>query len=255
MIHTNNLEQEMESGTTSLDCFKGVDLRRTELCCMVFAGQYFCGPVMCNQATYFFTQTGISSDEAYKINVGQTALGLVATLCSWFFLMPYFGRRRIYIGGMAALGVLLFIIGCLALAPASNKAAQWGQIALVLLWQAIFQGTVAQLNWAIPSELSSTRLRQKTICLARNTYYIFGIAAGVLEPYIMNPTQWNWKGKAGFFWAGTTTIITLWAYYRLAEPRHRTYEELDVLFAKKVPARQFAKYELNIFDEIEQGNV
>jgi hypothetical protein len=48
-------------------------------------------------------------------------------------LMPYFGRRRIYIGGMAALGVLLFIIGCLALAPASNKAAKWGQVALVLL--------------------------------------------------------------------------------------------------------------------------
>jgi SP family general alpha glucoside:H+ symporter-like MFS transporter len=39
MDHTDNLEQELESGTTYLDCFKGIDLRRTEICCLVFAGQ------------------------------------------------------------------------------------------------------------------------------------------------------------------------------------------------------------------------
>jgi SP family general alpha glucoside:H+ symporter-like MFS transporter len=37
MVHTNELEKEMTAGTSYLDCFKGVDLRRTEVVCLVWA--------------------------------------------------------------------------------------------------------------------------------------------------------------------------------------------------------------------------
>ncbi len=40
-------------------------------------------------------------------------------------------------------------------------------------------------------------------------------------------------------------ITTIWAYFRLAETKDRTFEELDILFEKGVPARQFAKYKLD----------
>lgn len=43
MVHTNNIEQEMTRGTSYLDCFKGVDLRRTEIACVTFIGQITCG--------------------------------------------------------------------------------------------------------------------------------------------------------------------------------------------------------------------
>jgi SP family general alpha glucoside:H+ symporter-like MFS transporter len=39
MIHTNELEQEIESGSSWLDCFRGIDLRRTEIACITFSGQ------------------------------------------------------------------------------------------------------------------------------------------------------------------------------------------------------------------------
>lgn len=32
----------------------------------------------------------------------------------------------------------------------------------------------------------------------------------------------------------------MWSYFRLPEVKGRTYEELDLLFTNKVPARQFA---------------
>lgn len=54
----------------------------------------------------------------------------------------------------------------------------------------------------IVGEVSSTRLRSKTVGLARNLYNIVGIVAGILNTYMMNPTAWNWKGYAGFFWVG-----------------------------------------------------
>ena len=45
----------------------------------------------------------------------------------------------------------------------------------------------------------------------------------------------------------------VWSYYRLPETWNRSYHELDVLFAKKVPARKFASTVVNPFDEHENG--
>jgi SP family general alpha glucoside:H+ symporter-like MFS transporter len=46
--------------------------------------------------------------------------------------------------------------------------------------------------------------------------------------------------KSGFFYAGTCFLSLVWAYFRLPEPKGRTYGELDVLFEQGVPARKFA---------------
>lgn len=35
-------------------------------------------------------------------------------------------------------------------------------------------------------------------------------------------------------------MVFVWGYFRLPEMKGRTYEELDILFANRVPARQFA---------------
>lgn len=43
MVHTNRLELAVESGTTYFDCFKGIDLRRTEIACMAWGIQVFFG--------------------------------------------------------------------------------------------------------------------------------------------------------------------------------------------------------------------
>ncbi|KAI0021006.1 hypothetical protein F4780DRAFT_307765 [Xylariomycetidae sp. FL0641] len=52
------------------------------------------------------------------------------------------------------------------------------------------------------------------------------------EPLHENRTRapaWNWKGKAGFFWAGTCSLCLAYCYFRLPEPAGRTYAELDTL--------------------------
>lgn len=43
MIHTNELEKEIGAGTSYFDCFKGIDLRRTEVACGVWMCQNLCG--------------------------------------------------------------------------------------------------------------------------------------------------------------------------------------------------------------------
>lgn len=43
MRHTDDMEREVSAGTSYSDCFKGVDLRRTEITCLTWACQPLCG--------------------------------------------------------------------------------------------------------------------------------------------------------------------------------------------------------------------
>lgn len=56
MVHTNELEKNIDAGTSYADCFKGIDLRRTEVACMAFAAQPFCGSAMGGSPSYFLVQ-------------------------------------------------------------------------------------------------------------------------------------------------------------------------------------------------------
>jgi SP family general alpha glucoside:H+ symporter-like MFS transporter len=66
---------------------------------------------------------------------------------------------------------------------------------------------------------------------------------------MLNPTAWDWKGRTGFFWAGITVALLLWAYFRLPETKNRTFAEMDMLFEREVSARRFKDTQVSIGDE------
>ena len=82
----------------------------------------------------------------------------------------------------------------------NNQGVAYGQAVLTLIWTFTFQLSAGQLGWALPAEVGSTRLRQKTVCLARNASNIAGLVGGTLENYFMNPEAWDLKGYTGFVW-------------------------------------------------------
>lgn len=252
IIHTDKLEQKHQTGTSYMDCFRGVERRRTEIACVAFAGQVLSGSSFAYNSVYFFQQVGLATQETYNLNIGGTALALCGTIVNWIALMPYFGRRRIYLWGMFSMSMILFIIGILdrvgTKASTLVTAIGWVQASLTLVWTFIFQLSVGQLGWAIPSEVGSTRLRQKTICIARFAYYVMNFLASTLQPFFINPTSLNLKGTTGFIWGGSALATFVWAYFRLPETKGRTYEELDYLFHNNVPTRLFDTVEVDIFE-------
>lgn len=247
MIHTNEIERKIEEGSSYLDCFKGSNRRRTEIACVAFAGQVLSGSQFAYSGTYFFEQAGMSSTDAYKLGFGGTAIAFVGTILSWF-LMKVVGRRNMYLWGMGLMCIYLITIGFLTLGEQQNGIV-WGQSVLCIIWLFTFSLTVGPMGWAIPPEVSSTRLRSKTICLARNTYYIAIVVANVIEPYMMNPTAWNWRGKTGFFWFSFAFCVFVWGFFRLTETKGRTFEELDIMFAADVPTRKFKRYHVDAYAE------
>jgi len=86
----------------------------------VYSIQVISGIYLVGYATYFFTLAGLPTDKAFDMSIGFLALGFVGTLCSWVLLQK-FGRRTIYNTGLAALVVLLLVIGILDCVPGMSR--------------------------------------------------------------------------------------------------------------------------------------
>ncbi|KAF5975609.1 alpha-glucoside transport [Fusarium coicis] len=213
MIHTNETEKRISEGTSYWDCFKTADFAYS--------------------ATYFFQQAGLDSETSYNLNLGGTGMAFCGTVASWF-LMRHIGRRNLYLAGMSLMSMWLLIIGALA-TNTSNPAVKWVQSILCLIWLLTFSLTVGPIGWAIPAEVSSTRLRSKTVVLARTSYYLAQIVANI-------------TGKTGFFWFAFACLSVVWAFFRLPETKGRSYEELDLMFEAKLPTRKFKSYDVDAYD-------
>ncbi|KXX73305.1 Maltose permease MAL31 [Madurella mycetomatis] len=244
MVHTTKLEAEVTRGATYLDCFRGVDLRHTEICMVAFMGQILSGSSFAYTPTYFFTTAGMETYNAFNLSLGAKGMAFLGTVLSWW-LITYFGRRTIYVTGIAILTVVLLIVGVLDVSAGSRGL--WPSGGLCVFWLFTYSLTIGPLAYSIISETSSVRLRPLSVVLARTAYQLTNIVSQVLYSYMQNPTAWDFKGKSGFFWGGTAFIVFIWAYFRLPEIKGRTYEELDILFANKIPARKFAKSHVDAY--------
>ena len=242
--HTNELEKEVSTGTHYWDCLRGIDLRRTHISSVVWMVQSICGSTFIGYSTVFFEQAGLPTVDAFDMTMAQYALAAIGTVGSWF-MMSYVGRRNIYLYGTAALATILFIIGMIGIRPRSDKGASWAVGAMLLIFAFTYDFTVGPICYSLVAEISSTRLRAKTIVIARNVYNIAGIVTNVLTNYMLSPTAWNWGAKAAFLWCGICICCVVWIFFCLPEPKGRSYSELDILFARKVSARKFKGTEVD----------
>ncbi|KAI1086454.1 sugar transporter [Rostrohypoxylon terebratum] len=254
MVHTTALEQKITRGASYLDCFKGVDRRRTEIVCMCWAIQNLSGNIFSNYSTYFLEQAGLSSDKAYAFAMGQYAINCAGVFGAWTLITLGIGRRTLYLCGLASLFVMLLILGFLGLAP-DRDAASLATGSIMLVWALCYQLTVGTVCYSLVAEISTRRLQIKTVVLGRILYNIVGIICGVLTPYMLNPSAWDWGNYAGFFWAGSCFLCFIYTFFRVPEPAGRTFAELDLLFEKKISARKFASTNVDVFAEHIGGDV
>ncbi|KAK9311298.1 general substrate transporter [Lipomyces starkeyi] len=227
MVHTNEMEKKVSSGTSFLDCFKGTDLRRTEIVSIA----------------------GLPTAQAFNFTLIQFSLGGFGTMFSWLAI-TYAGRRTLYLTGMSIMFVLLIIIGGIAVSPAASasKGGSWAIGSMLLIFTLIYDCTVGPVCYSLVAEIPSTRLRSKSIVIARNVYNVGGIVNNIITPYMLNPSAWNWRAKTAFFWAGVNALLIVWTFFRLPEPKGLAYSELDILFERNVSARKFRNTAVDPFN-------
>ncbi|EQB44308.1 sugar porter family MFS transporter [Colletotrichum gloeosporioides Cg-14] len=248
IAHTNEMERQNEEGTSYIDCFKGTNRRRTMIACGTWIGQVASGVWFGSNVIYFLQQAGFDSDNSFNFGLGVSAMAIVGTILSWF-LLPHIGRRTLYVVGLGILFIILFTVGCMGI-PAPTAGLGWASGALLMLFVITYDMTVGPVCYCLVAEIPSTRLRIKTVALARNSYLIVSIGANFLNPPILNPSAWNLRGKGGFIWAGICFCELVWAYFYLPEPMGRSPAELEMLFEQGVSARKFSSTKVDVFSNV-----
>ncbi|KAJ7049352.1 trehalose transport-related protein [Mycena amicta] len=244
MIHTTAIERELQAGTSYLQCFTGIDLRRTEIAMMVFAIQLLSGENLIGQGVQFFVQAGLGQTAAFDVNLALNSMFIIGTVASWFLLYR-FGRRTLYIAGLVAMAIVLAIIGALGFHP--SPGAKWASGGLLVALNFTYNATLGAVCYVLIAEVGSTRLRAKTIVLARCAYQIMNIICGIIVPRMLSPTAWNWGPKSGIFWFVFASLSAIYCWVRLPETMGRSYGELDILFENKVPAWRFKNTKVDQF--------
>ena len=241
---TTRLELEESSAVGFSECFKGTDLRRTIISTMVYAIQ----PLVANflvigYAVYFFELAGLQTAQAFNLGVGLLALGFVGTCLSWPLIANY-GRRTIYNYGLVLLTLIVLLVGVLDVLPnyTTNAGIPWAQSSLMVVYNFFYDLTIGPLNFVILCETSSAKLRGKTIAFSTAVNALINIACAVGIPYALNPDSGNFRGKLAFVFLGSAVPCVVWCFLALPETKGRTFEELDLMFQRRVPTKQFKTY-------------
>jgi MFS transporter, SP family, general alpha glucoside:H+ symporter len=85
---TDLLEQELESTTTYMDCFKGANWPRTEISIMVYLIQVIGGNPLIGYANFFFEQAGLNSADAFNSQSIQFSHRININSTQWAWATP-----------------------------------------------------------------------------------------------------------------------------------------------------------------------
>lgn len=151
-------------------------------------------------------------------------------------------RRKSLIGGGTLLCAWSLIIAGTSLASSTNKAANTALLAFMITWSMLYTATVGCFGWAVAQETAAQTTRPKTIAFSLVCQQLTALMLSSVFPFFINPDQLNWGGKVMFLFVGAEAVILVTLFFVQPETKNRTYNDIDTLYAHRVPARKFREY-------------
>lgn len=247
MQHTNEMERLEAADSSYKDCFRGSNIHRTGIVCMAWLIQILNGQSITSYAAIFLRSAGMGDIAAFNFNMGIQSVNIVCTIVA-IALMGTLGRRVFYLWGSAGIGLCMLAIGILGFVPGQGSSRILiGLASILILVQIAFKVSLGPTTYVIVGEIPSSRVRAQTIVLGRAVYVCGQLVVSQLNPRMLNQggDAWNWGPKAGLFYFGLCFIWVLWIFFFLPETMNRSFADIDILFQKKTPARQFRKAEID----------
>ncbi|KAH8897646.1 putative maltose permease [Thozetella sp. PMI_491] len=236
-------------GVTYIECFRNSNLRRTIVSIAPMVIQQFTGIVFAaSYSTYYAQLAGYSTDMSFKLQVIQQVLSMLGNVMSWY-LIDKAGRRDLTLYGTMILTVILWVMGGLAVGGSVGELK--GAVAMILLYCFFYNVTIGATAYTVLTETATSRLRVKTFAIGVAVNSLFGVFWSFVLPYLFNPDKANLGGRLGFVFGGLCFPCIAFIWWYQPETRLRSYEELDEMFMKKVPARHFKTYRTEIQDRDE----
>lgn len=231
-------EQEMRKGTSIKDMFQGTDLRRTVISIGVTVCQSATGiTFIAGYSVYFYVQAQIGSPFAW-VMVG-IAIGMVGNAMA-FPAMRYLSRRSLLMTFSFFSSLLMFAMAIVYTKSAvGNATAGKALVACSILFTWTYDVGQGPVMWAVATETPSQRLRSQTVGISSGINFVFGWLVAFCTPYFINPTELNWGPKYGYIWGASNLVIIPFVFFFVPETKGRSLEQLDEMFAKRVPTLKF----------------
>jgi MFS family permease len=234
-------------GATYLECFRRSNLRRTIISIAPLSIQAFSGVLFAaGYSTYYMELAGYSTQMSFRLQIAQQILSLVGNVMS-YFVIDRLGRRNLMIYGLAVLTIILMLTGGLAVVASQTDnpnapGAVKGTVAMILIYCWWYNMTIGSAGYTILTEVSTSRLRIKTIAFGLALQNALYTMWSFVLPYLFNPNEANLGAKVTFIFGGLSVICLVYLWVFQPETAGRTYGELDEMFMKKVPSRKFKAY-------------
>ncbi|KAK5048260.1 hypothetical protein LTR84_005930 [Exophiala bonariae] len=212
------------------------NIKRIIVATLPFTFQNFVGVALIfGFTTYFFQLANLKDPFLGKIIIQLVLLtGLVVS----FYFVDKVGRRKLVIWGGVVLGIICFIVGGLGFRE-QTSASGVGLIVLCAVWAFVYANSMAPIGWISLVEVSSPQLRAKTTACAAIIQACTGLIFSYTVPIMLSNQGAGWGQKIGLFFGGITFVYLLPVIFFYPETKNRTYEELDELFERGIPAWKF----------------
>ncbi|KAJ5198643.1 uncharacterized protein N7498_007760 [Penicillium cinerascens] len=241
------LAEEEERGTsTYMDCFRGMNLRRTLIVALANILPQLFGLQLLANASYFAQIVGMSSSNSLIFLILGIGLGLLANVGSLWALNG-FGRRFLILlslGTTVVLWLAMGIAGCF-----QGVVTIWYTSVTMMVVTMVCGLGIWPASHVVAAETSSLQLRAKTQGIG---WFVSSIAQGVFAislPYVYNLGAGDLKAKTGFVMAGFAAVGVAATWIWVPEMKGRSPMEIDRMFALRLKTRAFKKWRSDVVIE------
>ncbi|GAB7324362.1 hypothetical protein MBLNU13_g08313t1 [Cladosporium sp. NU13] len=223
-----------------LACLKETNLRRTII--VVFAEfiPLLFGLQLLGSSSYFMQQNGMIPRLSLIIQVSGVACGVVAC-CITFYTLSKIGRRKLILISMAIITLLWGTIGFCGIRQDSPIAMWVTAIGMLLVVVAAGVGAWPA-SYAVASEASSYCVRAKTQGVGWFVYGLGTMVFGLVMPYLYNPDAADLGSYTAFVYCVLSGAGLIGTFFLIPEMKGRSPEEIDKMFAARVPTRSFSNW-------------
>jgi len=167
----------------------------------------------------------------------------VVSSVAGIFLVRYVDRRHLF---MTAIGTACICMFVCAISYTVSQSATSGKVIIgfVMIFEASYSFGIGPVSWAAASEMPSQRLRSTTMSIAMGVNFLLSWLVTFTLPYFFNPQHLGWGAKIGWLFGPANAIVFVWILFFLPETRNRPLEDIDEMFANKVPTWKFKRYEV-----------
>jgi MFS family permease len=184
----------------------------------------------------FFSTIGITN--SFLIQIG---LYLVAMPAVWLnqYCVERFGRRLMLLLSSGMVATVLLIVGGAGTAHTKTLALDRTIVGMVYIFMVVFNLALGPAVWVVTSEISTGPNRGKLMATSTATNWFCSWMVTFTFPYLFNADSAGLGARVGFIYGALMVAAAVWVFFFLPETSGRALEEIQTLFQKGVPAREF----------------